>query len=643
MFRSKASAYDIEYKNAEGVTIYYNYINDGKDLEIVHTSCLEGDFGGDVVIPEEVNYMNRSLKVTSIGKKAFYNCRGLTSVLIPNSVVFIGECAFQNCNNLTYVFSEIDKPYIIDESVFGGLPSNAQLIIPKGTKSTYQSTTGWRNFKIIKVNLEGDVNLDENVNNVDIDVQIAYIMGENSEDLNEYKADVNRDGKINVADVAKIIDIMKDPNLCSPTIIKEMEMLDSEISFVRGVSKYERWTYNLPLAPIKDVIDAKGSCVVKLTITTNPLVGHNGSLYLNDTTHKTPVTFETTPVEGVYVAECTFEVTEEDYNIAVGFGRDYLHIIWQYGNPSDSDACTYTIKSVVAETIIGDPSDSSSIVVNRIAVKKDGTGNFTNIQDAIHSITDASEDNRYEIEIYDDFVSSAFTDLHFIGSPTVSVEGEGSINAMVSYVTTKNWVSLIGKGEKRKIWFINPDIDTPANLFQHIHVMYVQGNGRLENLDIRIKGGRYGIHQDKTGDTSGANPDVNATTEYVDCHIEHFGNDEYTNGNAWGTSAGLAACPSSGGTVKVINSYIAAQTDPLICHLHKNYKRKATYILDGTTVTCKNPNLSLDNIGEYMNDFGTNQNNDLIMVGCNIPHLTGSGKQLNGYDTESAPTDNSCG
>ena len=29
-----ASAHDIEVKNADGVTIYYNYINDGTELEV---------------------------------------------------------------------------------------------------------------------------------------------------------------------------------------------------------------------------------------------------------------------------------------------------------------------------------------------------------------------------------------------------------------------------------------------------------------------------------------------------------------------------------------------------------------------------------------------------------------------------------
>ena len=35
MFGTNAMAYDIEVKNDDGVTIYYNYFNEGKELEVV--------------------------------------------------------------------------------------------------------------------------------------------------------------------------------------------------------------------------------------------------------------------------------------------------------------------------------------------------------------------------------------------------------------------------------------------------------------------------------------------------------------------------------------------------------------------------------------------------------------------------------
>ena len=41
--------------------------------------------------------------MTSIGEEAFYNCSGLTSVTIPNSVTSIGTHAFQSCSGLTSV------------------------------------------------------------------------------------------------------------------------------------------------------------------------------------------------------------------------------------------------------------------------------------------------------------------------------------------------------------------------------------------------------------------------------------------------------------------------------------------------------------------------------------------------------------
>ena len=53
----------------------------------------------DVVIPSEYNGM----AVTGIGYQAFYNCSGLTSVTIPDSVTSIGIDAFFNCSGLTSV------------------------------------------------------------------------------------------------------------------------------------------------------------------------------------------------------------------------------------------------------------------------------------------------------------------------------------------------------------------------------------------------------------------------------------------------------------------------------------------------------------------------------------------------------------
>ena len=71
MAGTKAFAYDIEVKNADGVTIYYNYINDSKELEVTYRDNNYVSYNNEnydaVIIPENVTFMDRTRKVTSIG------------------------------------------------------------------------------------------------------------------------------------------------------------------------------------------------------------------------------------------------------------------------------------------------------------------------------------------------------------------------------------------------------------------------------------------------------------------------------------------------------------------------------------------------------------------------------------------------
>ena len=102
-----ASAHDIEVQNADGVTIYYKYTNNGTELEVTYRGSsydsYSNEYQGNVVIPEEVTYLNKTLKVTSIGFNAFQSCDGLISVTIPNSVTSIEDRAFYQCFGLTSV------------------------------------------------------------------------------------------------------------------------------------------------------------------------------------------------------------------------------------------------------------------------------------------------------------------------------------------------------------------------------------------------------------------------------------------------------------------------------------------------------------------------------------------------------------
>ena len=101
------SAHDIEVPNADGVTIYYNYINDDKELAVTFAGNWEGytinEYSGVVVIPEEVTIDGHTLKVTRINNSAFSECYELFSATIPKSITSIGDYAFAACISMTSI------------------------------------------------------------------------------------------------------------------------------------------------------------------------------------------------------------------------------------------------------------------------------------------------------------------------------------------------------------------------------------------------------------------------------------------------------------------------------------------------------------------------------------------------------------
>ncbi len=79
------------------------YLIDKSNPDVVSVTSGEIKYSGSVTIPSSVTYMDKTMTVTAIGEKAFFDCKELTSVSLPSTITKIGEHAFQQCLNLTTI------------------------------------------------------------------------------------------------------------------------------------------------------------------------------------------------------------------------------------------------------------------------------------------------------------------------------------------------------------------------------------------------------------------------------------------------------------------------------------------------------------------------------------------------------------
>ena len=141
--------------------IKYSLNDETSEAEVI--SNYDNPYSGDITIPESVDYNDKTYSVTNIGKWAFSNCSGLTSVTIGNSVTSIGGGAFSSCKGLTSVISMIEEPFEINDDIFRNWIDDhhefttATLYVPAGTKEKYESTPAWNKFENIVEGIENAV------------------------------------------------------------------------------------------------------------------------------------------------------------------------------------------------------------------------------------------------------------------------------------------------------------------------------------------------------------------------------------------------------------------------------------------------------------------------------------------------------
>ncbi|MBR5748425.1 MAG: leucine-rich repeat protein [Prevotella sp.] len=132
--------------------IFYNLIDKANSAEVTKNPNY---YSGDIVIPDKIIYEGINYNVTSIGKDAFYNCFGLSTVAIPNSITIIQDRAFFNCANLKSITIPNSVTSIGKES-FYGCKSLTSFVIPNSVTSIGTEAFGMCN-NIVSISIPNSI------------------------------------------------------------------------------------------------------------------------------------------------------------------------------------------------------------------------------------------------------------------------------------------------------------------------------------------------------------------------------------------------------------------------------------------------------------------------------------------------------
>lgn len=258
-----------------------------------------------------------------------------------------------------------------------------------------------------------------------------------------------------------------------------------------------------------------------------------------------------------------------------------------------------------------------------ITVKKDGTGNFTSIQEAINSITDASISKQYDIQVYDDWEVYDLKELWRVND-IKNKNQEDNPTVTVALITTKNYVHIRGmKGGGNKLYVESPN-NLASDSFQRIQTIYPMGNCIINNFYVGIKGGRYAIHQESGG--SKTHLDYHAHTIYMNLVVEHKGNETYPNGSGWTSTMAQANGTTSGLKQTYINcKWISALSTPFYTHTNSEFDEPNEQTMINCSMICTKQNIKIGELGPYWGDIGSGQKSIMKFIGCSIPRFNMGG------------------
>lgn len=177
------------------VTRIYDYmLSDCDDLISITVDQDNGKYdsreGCNAIIETATNTLIASCKntvvpssVTALGDYAFYHNKELKTLELPEGIKTIGNYIMSTCDSLTKVIAHMPEPPTVTTTNFGNMTATCKLYVPKGKVSAYQEA-GWTTaifrggiFEIEEPGVPGDVNGDGKVTIADVTKLVNIILG----------------------------------------------------------------------------------------------------------------------------------------------------------------------------------------------------------------------------------------------------------------------------------------------------------------------------------------------------------------------------------------------------------------------------------------------------------------------------------
>lgn len=202
-------------------------------------------------------------------------------------------------------------------------------------------------------------------------------------------------------------------------------------------------------------------------------------------------------------------------------------------------------------------------------VKKDGTGDFSTLSEAVKSVGSGSKEKPKTIYIY----SGEYDILQELGGDAWLRTVE-TTNSERMGIELPDYVNVIGIGDVRLKLEV-PDDKTTGNTSKRISILNCWKHNVIKNLKLTVRNTRYAVH-DETN-----NQFHNNDMTYIDCVFEHKGNKS----GVWGSTQAYAAGMGSGGNYLFDNCTFKSNTLPFSMHDNFNVESNRVKITKCTFIT----------------------------------------------------------